>query len=126
MADNVTSSPVGCGAWQDLEERLPAECFCRQDRDMATDLKYIIAEVLAFHPNTEIRIGGMIYPAKVVQAAYKRLQVEHLELVIHNFRQQTCEIKRPKAYLRTALYNAVFELNARYTNMAIADSGGCT
>lgn len=125
MRTTSESRPVGYGAWMKwLDERLPNECFRVTDRDLAADLKRMIAEVMQFHPKTEVRIGGVCIPAGAAQEVYRQLEVSHVELVIDNFRAQAHEIQRPKAYLRTALYNAVFELNARTINQVAADMGG--
>lgn len=84
----------------------------------------VIAEVLVRPPRSIMRIRGCEIEAAIVQEVYGKLTFDHVDLVFNNFRQQTHVIKKKSAYMQTALYNAVFELNAHYTNLVANDSGG--
>ncbi len=90
-------------------------------RDAAEHICLIITEVMKLPPNACIRIGGNHLTAETVQAIYQRLTHEHIELVIENFKRATYEIYHKKTYLRTALYNSVFEIDAHFTNAVNKD-----
>ena len=91
------------------------------DRLRANDLALIIAEVLLLRPETDVQIGGDKLPASMVQEVFRKLTHDHVLATIIHFEKATYEIKHVKTYLRTALYNAVFETEARATNEAAAD-----
>lgn len=84
----------------------------------------VIAEVLVKPPESIMRIRGSEIESAIVQEVYRKLTFEHIELVFHNFRQQTHIVHHKSAYFQTALYNVVFELNAHYTNLVATDFGG--
>jgi len=52
----------------------------------------------------------------MVQEIYQQLRNDYLRLVYDNFQNVSCHIYSKKAYLRTALYNAFFELQAHFIN----------
>lgn len=80
------------------------------------ELCLIIAEVLVRPPESTMRIRGGTIETHIVQEVYRALTAEHVQAVYKNFRAQTNHIYKKSAYLQTALYNAVFELNANETN----------
>ena len=99
-------------------------CFEGYPReDFMRELCYIIAEVYIIDPDSSIKISDEILPAYLVQEIFGELKLQHLELVESNFHDQTELIKNKRAYLRTALYNSVFEINAHYTNLVKHDLG---
>jgi hypothetical protein len=69
----------------------------------------IIAEVNLINPDSPIKVSGSEMSAFIVQEVYGRLTNDHIKAVIHNFQQIFTPIYNKKAYLRTALYNSVFE-----------------
>jgi len=53
-----------------------------------------------------------------VQEIYLKINNEHVRLVVSNFNNYvTQHIFNKKAYMRTALYNVVFEIEAHYVNI---------
>ena len=87
------------------------------------ELCYIIAEVYIIDPDSKIKIADEILDAYLVQEIFRELTLQHLELVENNFGDQTELIKNKRAYLRTALYNSVFEFEAHYKNLVKHDLG---
>lgn len=87
------------------------------------ELCYIIAEVYIIDPDSKIKIADEILDAYLVQEIFRELKLQHLELVESNFGDQTELIKNKRAYLRTALYNSVFEFEAHYKNLVKHDLG---
>ena len=99
------------------------ECIDRRDQEAALELCRIITEVMILNPDHEMQIGNDMIPVGIVQEIYTGLRAEHIELVIANFGEQTALIKNKKAYLRAALYNSAFEIDAHYTNLVKHDIG---
>lgn len=100
-----------------------------RNEGQAAELAAIIAEVYLMDPETPINISGDRLDGYVVQQVFCEITTAHAELVIDNFNRATYLIKNKRLYLRTALYNSVFELEAHYANlvahdMAAEKSGG--
>lgn len=98
-------------------EQIEIERFDRSHRAQATEICFIVAEVMRLPPETVMQIGGMKLPAEMVREIYAMLSHEHVALVMEKYRKVRYEIKAKKTYLRTALYNAVFELDSHYINL---------
>ena len=99
------------------------ECTEFTERDHLRELCYIIAEVYIIDPDSKIKIADEILDAYLVQEIFRELTLQHLEFVESNFGDQTELIKNKRAYLRTALYNSVFEFEAHYKNLVKHDLG---
>ena len=80
------------------------------------ELCLVIAEVLVLNPASFIKINGSNMSAHLVREIYSQLHNDHLRLVFENFHNVSYHVYNKKAYLRTALYNAVFELESNYLN----------
>jgi len=80
------------------------------------ELCLVIAEVFVLNPGSIIKINGLNMYAHLVQEVYSQLNNEHVCLVFQNFHNVSTHIYNKKAYLRTALFNAVFELESNYVN----------
>ena len=85
------------------------------------ELCLIIAEVFVMHPDCVIKVAKTDLCSSLVYEVFKQLTNEHLQMVYDNFKAVQTKIHNKKSYLRTALYNAVFEHNAHYTNALQAD-----
>ena len=96
--------------------QIEADCFYKADEPLVNEIALIIAEVYCLPDNLQIRIAGNDLPVCLVSDVYRRLTGEHVETVIDNFRRADYEIKYKKTYLRTALYNSVFEAAAKAEN----------
>lgn len=99
-----------------VKEQVELECFAPEQQGFAEEICFIITEINKLDPCAKVKIGGENYSADMVQAVYHRLTHEHIQLVMDNFSRIRYEIKHKKTYLRTALYNSVFELNAHWEN----------
>lgn len=97
------------------------EYAAASERDPLRELCYIVAEVYAIDPDSRVNISGEILDAYLVQEIFGELTLDHLRLVLANFREQMDLIKNKRAYLRAALYNSVFEIEAHYANLANHD-----
>lgn len=92
------------------------ECFGDGERDGAEELCRIIALIWVLDDGADVRIGGEIYPAAVVKDVFGLITAEHIGYVMTRFRAVKSEIQSKRAYLTTALFNSVFELDADATN----------
>ena len=109
--------PVGLMEVMDLiKAQIELETFSSTDKDFAKEIALIIAEVMRLPETALIRIDGNGLPAGMVQEVYAMLEREHVEGVISAYRRAKYEIRRRKTYLRTALYNSVFETESRIEN----------
>ena len=80
------------------------------------ELCLIIAEVLVLDHESVIKINGSNIRAHLVQEVYSQIHNGHVSLVFNNFQNVSHRIYNKKFYLRTALYNSVFELESHYLN----------
>ena len=88
----------------------------RLDAGLVREVCMIIAEVYMMDPARPIRISGEWLDGYVVQEIFGELGRFHIEAVIDEFCRLAIDVRNKKAYLRTALYNIVFTLDAHYTN----------
>lgn len=91
------------------------------DAAFASEIVANIAEVYMLSDDAPVRIGGEQLDGYVLKEVLSQLTEEHVQLVIDNYRAVTYEIKHKKSYIRTALYNSVFELEASVTNRVSRD-----
>jgi len=80
------------------------------------ELCLIIAEVLILDKDSVIKINGSNIPVGLVQEIYSQIRNDHLRIIFSNFQNVYYRIYNKKLYLRTALYNAVFEIESHYVN----------
>jgi len=85
------------------------------------ELCLIIAEVFVMDKDSAIKINGSNCCVRIVQEVYSQIRHDHVRLVFDNFRNVSQRIFNKKAYLRTALYNAVFEIESHYLNEMTCD-----
>jgi len=85
------------------------------------ELCLIISEVFFMNPDAVIKVNGSETIVSLVQEIYSRLYNDHLRLVFANFQHVSCRVYNKKAYLRTSLYNAVFEIELHFVNTDYAD-----
>lgn len=102
------------------------ELHCCDDplKDQMRELCYIIAEVYIIDPDSKIAIADELLDAYLVQEIFGELGFLHLQMVMQNFNAKTELVRNKRAYLRTALYNAVFEFEAHYKNLVAHDLAG--
>ena len=80
------------------------------------ELCLIIAEVFVIDQDSVIKINGSNCHVRLAQEVYSQIRHDHVRLVFNNFNNVSHRIINKKAYLRTALYNAVFENESQYIN----------
>jgi hypothetical protein len=80
------------------------------------ELCLVIAEAFFLKSDSTIKINGSFVHAQLLKEVFSNLSNEHLRLVFENFHNVAARVYNKKAYLRTALYNAVFELESSCVN----------
>ena len=108
---------------EDVKANIDFECFGITQKEQAEEICLIIAEVLKLPPETKVRIAGNDLTADMVATIFHRLTHEHITLVMENYGKAAYEIHHKKTYLRTALYNSVFEIESHYANLVKTDLG---
>lgn len=109
---------------EQVKEQIAIDCVPFEQILQAEEFAAIITEVLRLRPEDKLRVDGVMHSAADVQAVYVKLENEHIMHVIETYNEIPYTIKSPKMYLRTALYNAVFELNNAGANIFAATGGG--
>lgn len=123
---SVLSRPVGSLAQvlTAVKSQVEYDTFYPTEKALAGELCLIISEMFTLPPGAEVQIGQDKLTVNLVQQVYSMLTREHLALVIDNFRSCGREIKFKKAYMRTALYNSVFEYESYCENLYASHRSG--
>ncbi len=120
QSSQVKRSPVRWLPFPDMleavEEQLLLSSFEGTEKDLVKTMCLIVAEIRCMPAEKMVSIGGDDMPAEMVQTIYFRLQREHVVYVLANFERVAYQINHKKTYLRTALYNSVFEVEAGVNN----------
>ncbi len=109
---------------EDVKKQIEIDCFDIRDRHQADEIALIIAEIYILPENADVRISGNRLPADFVASIFREIRHEHVEEVIRHFKCANYEIKHIKTYLRTALYNSLFECEFRLSNEVQKDMYG--
>ncbi len=110
-------------AFRRAAEQTDLHCCENVYLDQMRELCYIIAEVYIIDPASKIKIENELLDAYLVQEIFGMLEFHHLDLVRRSFNAKTDLVRNKRAYLRTALYNSVFEYEAglqNYLNHSLA------
>ena len=99
-----------------VENNLQFDAFDDVYIEQAKEICLIIAEVFILPPTSEIQINGNKLTAESVQVVFDMLTHEDIISVMDNFEAASYKIRHKKTYLRTALYNEVFERSSRTIN----------
>jgi hypothetical protein len=81
-----------------------------------SEIALIIAEIYICHPKQQYSMAGQVYDAEFIRNAFDGLERQNIEFVIDNIINYKSEIKNKKSFIRTALYNSLFETNIGKTN----------
>ena len=120
LKDNSPVRPSFISTLNSVIQQVEYQCFT----DLRTgyidplykELCLIIAEVFVSNSEAVVKINGSVTSTKLVQEVYEQIRNNHVKLVFANFKDVSCQVYNKKAYLRTALYNAVFELESHFVN----------
>lgn len=103
----------------EVTRQLEVECLESRgySKPQILEICMIIAEIYMRNPNGSVRIGKELLDNSIVQQVFKKLTAEHVDMVMDNLSRITTVIHNKKQYIRTALYQSVFELEAHYANL---------
>ena len=112
------SSQVGAfkNVYHSVCDQISLDSFNPIDIHQAQEICMIITEVILLPDDTEIQIAGRKMNIALVRDVYSFLEYDHVLMVMDNFRHIKYKINHKKTYLRTALYNSVFELMSAIQN----------
>lgn len=84
------------------------------DYQLAKTLCLVMAEVYMTDPTYVLYVCGMQMPAKQAQDVYLELTGDHIECLVRKIQQRKSKaVQYQRPYLRTMLYNVVFEYEAQ-------------
>lgn len=89
--------------------RPPMGKRCSEYR-LAEALCRIIAEVIKMRPAGQIKISGEMLDAVLVKEVFAEIRADHIQHVIDIIHARGCGDTCKKIYVRSMLYNSVFEL----------------
>lgn len=101
---------------RNVKDFLDFESFDTEYIPQAEELSLIIAEIFILPAAALVQIGGNKLTAETVKSVYAMLTHDDIITVMDNFEEAKYKIRFKKTYLRTALYNEVFERNSRVIN----------
>lgn len=101
---------------EDVKIQVEAHAFESEDAEMVETLCRNMATVFQLPKGQLITIGGEKKSAEQVQAIYSLIKHENIEHIITSFQEIKYNVKHITTYLRTALYNSVFESSAFWEN----------
>lgn len=103
----------------EVTRQLEVECLESRgySKPQILEICMIIAEIYMRNPNGSVRIGKELLDNSIVQQVFKKLTADHVDMVMDNLSRITTVIHNKKQYIRTALYQSVFELEAHYANL---------
>ena len=110
-------------AVEKAKRQISFDYFREGDRALAEEILKIIAEVFMLWDATPVKIAGLQIDGYILKQIFEQLHEEHLQLVIDNFHRIDYIVNHKKAYIRTALYNSVFEIEAHCENSVKHDLG---
>jgi len=115
--------PSVMSIFEQVKHQVEFHCFAnlrtKWVHPLYAELCLIISEVIAMNPDSVIKINGSCINTYIVQEIFCQLRNDHLRRVFDNFHDVSCRIYNKKAYLRTSLYNAFFELEAHFVNLEL-------
>ena len=91
-----------------------ADLHFKQIDPLYKELCLIISETLLC--SSPIKVNGVYIHSQLVHDVFSQIRNHHVQLVFDNFQNVSQRVSNKKAYLRTALYNSVFEYEAHSLN----------
>ena len=118
--NSATDGPSLSDMLDKVMRQVDYQCFAdlRLNRidPLYKELCLVIAEAFLLKAGSTVKIDGSVVHIPLLKEVYSKLRNEHLSLVFENFHHVSARVYNKKAYLRTALYNSVFELESSCAN----------
>ena len=93
----------------------------RADLEMIDGLVQIMLDVILTEDPPTVKIGKETKSREIVKSVYLKLNSQHMDHIIEQYKAQHHKITHKTAYLRTMLYTVGQEIDAHYTNQVKAD-----
>lgn len=103
-------------ALETAKEQVDAFAFEKEEEPLVETLCRNMATIYQMPKDTLVSINGQKMTAEQVSAIYQLIRQENIEHIICTFSKVDYGIKHTASYLRTALYNSVFESSAYWEN----------
>ena len=100
----------------EIQEQVGYSEFEGEERKQVKELCLIIAEVMRLPDTYDVTINGEKLPASIVKEVFALIEISHICHVLENFSKINYAVNHTKTYLRTALYNSVFEAQHKLEN----------
>lgn len=96
---------------EEVREQIDWHLFARSGiyKPLAEEVAKIITEVYLMKDSDGINVDGERMEAGLVKEVYRQLTGAHVCGVLNRYRQVSTVVKSPRRFIRTCLYNAVFE-----------------
>lgn len=94
-----------------------------ESTELWRELARIVADVYMHNPARNLVIDGEVTSFGYVQEIFLLLTAENLIDVRHRLQRYQREIKHKKAFVRTALYNTIFESETEIENIFAVTHG---
>lgn len=111
-AVQVAAGQIELDCFKDLAPS--GNAICGPDWYLAQTLVMVMAEVYMARPKYELYVGGIPMECRQIQEVYANLTAEHIKHAVRKIqggKDKHARFRRP--YLRTMLYNLVFEYEAQ-------------
>ncbi len=108
-------------ALQFAREQVESYAFDEADAPLVETLCRNMATIYQMPKDALVSINSVKMTAEQVAATYRLISRENIEHIITNFNEINYKITRTASYLRTALYNSVFESSAFWQNKVQSD-----
>lgn len=105
------------------KRQINVEAIELEYRPFAMEIIANVAEMYMLADSLPVRINGERLDAWTVKQIFSRVTEDHVRNVIASYCQVPYEIHAKKSYIRTALYNSVFELEASTANLYASTQG---
>ncbi len=96
--------------WDWWTDSAKTDLYIKSKLPTVKELLSVMLDVVCSSKPT-IRINGEEKPTDVVKSVYLKLRQPHIEFVVDSLEKISSEIKNPRAYMITALYNAFSTYN---------------
>jgi len=91
------------------------------DKDLIDGILAIILDVITTQSPNTLKIGKETKSRDIVRSIYLKLNKDHIQHIIHQYKKQHHRIKHKDAYLRKMLFTCAQEIDAHYINAVRAD-----
>lgn len=110
-------------ALEAAKRQINVEAIELEYRPFAMEIIANVAEMYMLADSLPVRINGEQLDAWTVKQIFSKITEDHVRNVIASYCQVPYAIRSKKSYIRTALYNSVFELEASVENLYASTQG---